>query len=239
MNTDAPPFGQIAIYTYLRGLIGSNNAWRTSEELCVAAGAKTDNERLRVQQALHKLAKDARIMRRQRPGTRSYECMALILDAKDELRAPRFKAKPSRVEIATPADGTVALRVEPAPIPHAATQADRLEKALTLADVLAKHTATRKDAEPEPEPMREEPDGDVDDMPDPVAEPDGEAPDDPLDIELANVMEALQAPRRVPVHIHDLDKKLNVLSSIAMFLPPITRRIVNGVVKDLERVHGS
>lgn len=155
----------------------------------------------------------------------------------------------------------------PLPTPEAVEAVEKLVRsptpALTLADVLEKHARSRMadrmekaqadaviatalesgpledSSGPIASDLAPEPGHEVDDTPDPVAEPDTETPDDPLDIELANVMEALQAPRRVPVHIHDLDKKLNVLSSIALCLPPITRRIVNGVVKDLERVHGS
>lgn len=235
------------VYEYLKSLIGSPNAWRTADELAREMGNGDREARDQVSKALWYLNKHAMITRRLRGGTGLHESMAVVADA--SVRKTTSRRAPDRVAIATPVSGPVALRVEavPAPVlpepgPEAREVVEKLVRsptpALTLADVLAKHKA-RVEVEAEPEPAPEQVDGDADDAPDPVVEPDGEKPDDPLDIELANVMEALQAPRRVPVHIHDLDKKLNVLSSIALFLPPMTRRLVNGVVKDLERVHGS
>lgn len=157
--SDTPKFGQVAIYQHLRALIGTPNAWRTSVELCTELDAVSDNDKLRVQQGLHKLAKDGRITRKTRPGTKIYECMALILDEKDQLRAPRTKAAPPRAEIITPAAGPVGLRQEavpaprlPEPSPAAREAVERLVRsptpALTLADVLAKHTAARQPLRP-------------------------------------------------------------------------------------------
>lgn len=149
--SEIPQFGQVAIYQYLRALIGTDKAWRTSSEVAEDLGAKTDADKLRVQQGLLKLSKDARITRKWRAGTKLYECMALILDAKDELRAPRVKPKPPRSEIVTPAAGVVAMRVEaapapvlPEPSPEAREAVEKLVRsptpALTLADVLRKHS---------------------------------------------------------------------------------------------------
>lgn len=149
--SEIPQFGKVAIYQYLRALIGTDKAWRTSSEVAEDLGAKTDADKLRVQQGLLKLSKDARITRKWRAGTKLYECMALILDAKDELRAPRVKPKPPRSEIVTPAAGVVAMRVEaapapvlPEPSPEAREAVEKLVRsptpALTLADVLRKHS---------------------------------------------------------------------------------------------------
>lgn len=157
--SDTPEFGQVSIYQHLRALIGTPNAWRTSVELCTELDAVSDNDKLRVQQGLHKLAKDGRITRKTRPGTKIYECMALILDEKDQLRAPRTKAAPPRAEIITPAAGPVGLRQEavpaprlPEPTPEAREAVERLVRsptpALTLADVLAKQKAARQPLRP-------------------------------------------------------------------------------------------
>lgn len=156
--SDIPQFGQVAIYQHLRALIGSPNAWRTSGELCAEIGAVSEHDKLRVHQGLHKLAKDGRITRKTRPGTKILECMALILDEKDMLRAPRTKAAPPRAEIITPASGPVGLKQEavpapalPEPSPEAREAVERLVRsptpALTLADVLRKHgrSATVRD----------------------------------------------------------------------------------------------
>ena len=182
------PFGRPAIYAHLPALIGSKNAWRTSEELAAELGAKNADDRLRVQQSLFALSKGSkeeppRITRRLRAGTRMYECMALIVDAKDELRAPRRNAGPPRVEIAAPAAGAVSLRVEPVPAPvlpepspEAVEAVEKLvrspEPTRTLADVLRKHVEARTAAAAETGPLT--------DSNGPIA---GEAPTEVITIE--------------------------------------------------------
>jgi len=257
--SEIPQFGQVAIYQYLRALIGTDKAWRTSSEVAEDLGAKTDADKLRVQQGLLKLSKDARITRKWRAGTKLYECMALILDAKDELRAPRVKPKPPRSEIVTPAAGVVAMRVEavpapvlPEPSPEAREAVEKLVRsptpALTLADVLAKHRRietgpledsngpivsdlTALDIKAECAAIAERCDGD-DDASDDQAQ-DNESPE--LADELRAFGQLIERGKRDAPAILYRDTKLTVLRDLAELAPPLTAYYLREIAADLER----
>lgn len=145
------PTAPNAIHTYLLGLLGTDKAWRTTQEIARDLGLNTPESRDSISKGLWNLRRregGPMVMTRKRAGANVEESMALIVDASARKKAHRRDH--GRVEIATPAPGPVALRVEavpapalPEPSPEAREAVERLVRsptpALTLADVLAKH----------------------------------------------------------------------------------------------------
>lgn len=137
-----------AIYDYLLSLAGTENVWRTNQEIARALGADSTEGRTAISKNIWNLRNregGALIATRKRGGTVLDESMALAARKPLYARTPKVP----RSAIVMPAPGATPVRVEPipAPTPEAVEAVERLvrspEPTRTLADVLRKHVEAR------------------------------------------------------------------------------------------------
>jgi hypothetical protein len=219
------------VYLHLRSLIGSNNAWRTAAEIAKALGCDTHDGRNAIAKAIWTLAQAGQISRRMRAGTGIKECMALVEDARTTARAPTA----TRMEITTPAAGSVPIRVEPIPAPE--------PPKLTLGDIVRKHSAARA-TEPPALDIKAEcaaiaeriwPDDEASDDPDRAGEPDVEERVDTVGNELHAIEQLIERAKRPPPVIADLGIKQSVLTTLAGLMPPNVAHYLREIAGDLDR----
>jgi len=245
-TTVRPSIGRYDVLRYIRGQVGSANAWLTSAEM--AKHFCTTSEH--IAKLISILHKDGAVLRRDRAGTCAREYMASKEGKETVLPETRQRAR--RVDIATPADGAVAMRKEAAPapvLPDSASQAkgqvQNPELALTLADVLKKHSKARQEALlPSPVDVQAElaviathcaEDAAAEDEQEHAAEPDASDSIIAVANELTYVQELLErAKRPAPVFL-DWSVKARLLQDLAAILPPNTGRWLRAIAQDIER----